>query len=82
MKLSIILNKLREFDKVILPEGEDREKFIKLMKDKGIYEECSMVCYPRINSKVLKDDVEDDIKEKVEIVKDTRISLTNRKDIE
>ena len=31
------------------------------MKDKGIYEDCSMVCYPRLNSKILKDEIEKEI---------------------
>ena len=28
--------KLREFDRIIMPEGKDKEKFIELMKKKGI----------------------------------------------
>jgi len=37
-----------------MPEEQIKEAFIKLMKDKGVYEECSMVCCPKLNSKVLK----------------------------
>ncbi len=73
---------VKEFDKIVMPEGEDKEAFIKLMKDKGIYEECSMVCYPRLNSKILKGEIEDEIKDKVKIEKDFRISLSKRKDLE
>ena len=73
---------VKEFDKIVMPEGEDKEAFIKLMKDKGIYEECSMVCYPRLNSKVLKGEIEKAISSKVDIVKDWRISLSKRRDLE
>jgi len=73
---------VKEFDRIILPEGEDKEKFIQLMKDKGVYEECSMVCYPRLNSKVLKDEIEKEIRDRIDIIKDVRISLSKRKDVE
>ncbi len=67
---------VKEFDKIVMPE--DREKFIQLIKDKGLWEELSMVCYPRINSKVLKGDVEKEIKDAVDIVKDFRLGLSRR----
>ena len=73
---------VKEFDKIMMPEGEDRERFIQLMKDKGIYEDCSMICYPKLNSKVLKGEIEDEIKDKVKIEKDWRVSLSKRKDVE
>ncbi|OGJ15721.1 hypothetical protein A3K73_04030 [Candidatus Pacearchaeota archaeon RBG_13_36_9] len=74
---------VKEFDKIVMPEDEkDKAAFIKLMKDKGIYEECSMVCYPKLNSKVLKGEIEDEIKDKVKIEKDWRVSLSKRKDLE
>jgi putative RecB family exonuclease len=71
---------VKEYDKIVLPE--DREEFVKLMKDKGVYEECSMICYPKLNKKVLMGEVEDEIKEKVGVVKDYRLSLSKRKDVE
>jgi len=74
---------VKEFDKIVLPEDkEEREKFIQLIKDKGIYEECSMICYPKINSKILKDEIEEEIKDKVSIEKDFRLSLSKRMDVE
>lgn len=72
---------VKEFDKIVMPEGEDKDKFVQLMKDKGFYEECSMVCYPKLNSKVLKGELED-LKGNVNIVKDYRISISKRKDVE
>ncbi|GBE20340.1 PD-(D/E)XK nuclease superfamily protein [archaeon BMS3Abin17] len=73
---------VREFDRIVMPEGEDKAKFLQLLKDKGVYEECSMLCYPKLNSKVLKDEIEQEIKDKVNIEKDYRISLSRRKDLE
>ncbi|MBS3114923.1 PD-(D/E)XK nuclease family protein [Candidatus Woesearchaeota archaeon] len=72
---------VKEFDKIVLPEdAEAKAAFIKLMKDKGIYEECSMVCYPKLNSKALKGELEGEIRGMVEIVKDWRVSLSRRKE--
>ncbi len=71
---------VKEFDKIVLPE--DKEEFIKLLKDKGLWDEFSMVCYGRLNSKVIKGEIEDEIKEKVGIEKDFRLSLSKRGDVE
>jgi len=74
---------VKEYDKVVMPEdSEEKEKFVQLLKDKGIYEDCSMVCYPRFNSKILKGELDEEIKDKVEITKDWRLSLSKRKDVE
>jgi putative RecB family exonuclease len=71
---------VKEFDKIVMPE--DKESFIKLLKDKGLYEECSMVCYPKLNSKVVKGDIDKEIQKMVDIVQDFRLSLSKRKDVE
>lgn len=71
---------VKEFDKIIMPEN--REEFIQLLKDKGVYEEFSMICYPKLNSKIIKNEIDKDIKDKVDIVKDFRLSLSKRKDVE
>jgi putative RecB family exonuclease len=74
---------VKEFDKIVLPEDEEEKtKFIKLLKDLEVYEECSMVCYPKLNSKILKDEMDKKIKNAVDIVKDFRLSLSKRKDVE
>ncbi|MBS3072240.1 PD-(D/E)XK nuclease family protein [Candidatus Pacearchaeota archaeon] len=73
---------VKEFDKLVMPEGENKDKFIQLMKDKGIYEDCSMICYPRLQSKVLKDDIDKELKKMCQIEKDFRLSLSKRKDVE
>jgi len=52
------------------------------MKDKGLYEELSMVCYPRLNSKIISGDIDKELKKMVDIEKDFRLSLSKRKDVE
>jgi len=73
---------VKEFDKMVMPEGENKEKFIQLMKDKGLYEELSMVCYPRLNSKIISGDIDKELKKMVDIIQDYRLSLSKRKDVE
>ena len=66
-----------------MPEDrEEYEKFIKLLKERGAWEECSMICYPKIQSKVLKEELHPDLIEKVKLEKDFRLSLSKRKDVE
>jgi len=73
--------KVKEIEKVILPEDE-KEKviFIQLLKDKGLWEEFSMICYPKINSQVLKGEMDNEVKSMISIGEDYRISLSKRKD--
>jgi len=66
---------VKEFEKVVLPE--DREEFVKMLKEKGLWEELSMVCYPKLNSQVMKGEI-DEVKEKVDIVKDWKVGLSGR----
>jgi len=73
---------VKEFDKIILPSGEDGEKFIKMLKDKGLWEEFSMICYSRLNSKVIKGDIDEKIKKFVDVVRDWRLSLSKRANID
>lgn len=74
---------IKEFDKLVLPEDEEEyKKFIELLKSKGHWEECSMICYPKIQSKVIKEELHPDLIEKVKLEKDKRISLSKRKDVE
>jgi len=73
---------VKEFDKIVMPEGEDKEKFIELLKKKGLYEELSMVCYPRLNSKVVSGNIDKELKKMVNIIQDYRLSLSKRKEME
>lgn len=69
---------VKEYDKVVYPE--DKEELLKLMKDKGIYEEFSMVSYPRLNSKILKGEIDKEIVKLTDKEKAYRLSLSKRKD--
>jgi len=73
---------IKEFDKIVLPsDDEEKKEFLKLIKDKGIYEECSMICYPKLNNKVLKGDVDEDVATNLSVEKGFRINLSKRKDV-
>ena len=69
---------VKEFEKVVLPE--DREEFVKMLKDKGLWEELSMVCYPKLNSQVMKGEIDEEIADLMEKEKDFRILLSKRKE--
>ncbi|MDP1696121.1 MAG: PD-(D/E)XK nuclease family protein [archaeon] len=71
---------IKEFEKLVLPDSdEDYKEFIDLLKKKGHWEECSMICYPKIQSKVIKKELHADLIELVKLKKDKRISLSKRK---
>ncbi len=72
--------KLKEFDKIVMPE--DRGAFEKLLRDKGVWDEYSMLSYAKLNSDVIKGDVDKEIKKEVKIEKGFRLSLGKRNDVE
>jgi len=67
---------VKEFDKVVYPEN--KEELIELLKEKGVYEEFCMLCYPRLNSKILKKEVDKEIIELTSKEKSFRLSLSKR----
>ena len=69
---------VKEFEKVVLPE--DREEFVKMLKEKGLWESWNMLSYAKVNSGILKGDVDEDVKKMVEIVKGFRLGLSKRGD--
>ena len=75
---SNMVAKLKEFEKIVMPE--DKEGFVKLLKDKGLWEDYSMVCYGGLNGGIIRGEIDGDVKKAVEIVKDFRISLGKGKD--
>jgi len=67
--------------KELMPE--DKDKFISLIKEKGLWDTYSMICSARINSHIIKGELSDkDICNCVEKVKDFRFSLAKRKGVE
>jgi len=69
---------VKEFEKVVLPE--DREEFVKMLKEKGLWEEFNMLSYAKVNSGVLKGAVDEDVEKMVGIEKGFRLSLSGRGD--
>jgi len=67
---------VKEFDKIVLPE--DKKELIKLLKEKGLWDEMSMLNSWKIKGGILKGDVDKDIKKMVDVVKDFRLSLSKR----
>lgn len=75
--------KVKEIEKIVLPEDEkEKSQFIQLLKNKGLWEEFSMICYPKLSSKILGGEVDKDLSKMIEVEGDYRISLSKRKGVE
>jgi putative RecB family exonuclease len=73
--------KVKEYEKCLMPEN--KEKFIALLKEKGLWDTYSMLCSVRVGSHILKGELTDkEVCDSVERVKDFRFSLARRKDVE
>jgi hypothetical protein len=70
---------VKPYDKVVYPD--DKADFIKLIKDKGLYDEISMISYPRLNSLILKKQVDQEVIDKTSSETDYRISLSKAREI-
>lgn len=68
---------VKPYDKIVYPD--DKADFIKLIKDKGIYDEISMISYPRLNSLILKKQVDQEVIDKTSTETDYRISLSKKR---
>ena len=68
---------IKEYYKVIYPD--DKDNLIQLIKDKGIYEEVSSVNYLKLGSKILKNQVPEEIIKEVKTEKSNRVTLSRRK---
>ncbi|MBS3094651.1 PD-(D/E)XK nuclease family protein [Candidatus Pacearchaeota archaeon] len=72
---------VKEFEKIVLPE--DKEELIKILKEKGLWDEMSMINFMRLNSGIIKGSLNNnEIKKMVDVVKDYRISLSKRRNME
>ena len=70
---------VKEIDKIVLPE--EKQELINLLKKKGLWEDFVTLNYMKLNSGVIKGDLDEEIKKLVDVVKDFRLSLSKRKDV-
>jgi len=66
--------------KVVLPK--DKTELMNCLKEKGLYEEFTMLNHFRLQSRVLKGEIDEDISEMVEQEKGHRVGLSKRRDVE
>ncbi|MEA3248347.1 MAG: PD-(D/E)XK nuclease family protein [Nanoarchaeota archaeon] len=71
--------RLKEFEKIVMPE--DRGRLIALLKEKGIWDDFCMLSYAKLNGGIVRGEVDDWVRNMVDVVKDVRISLGKRKDV-
>ena len=67
---------IREYEKIIYPE--DKSPIIKLLKEKGLWNEFSMINYSRFGSRVKKKEVDDEL---INLVKKEKDFIVLLKDI-
>lgn len=67
---------IKEFYTVKYPQ--DKEEFIRKIKEKGLYDEYSSLNYMKLNSKILKNEIDEDIIKMTEKKKDYRISISKK----
>lgn len=74
---------VKEYEKFSIPEeDEEKQKFIELVKKKGLYEDLSNLNAIRISSLAGKGELDPEIKKKLTGEEAYRISLSKRKDME
>jgi len=64
---------IKEYEKVIYPEN--KEFLIKIIKDKGLYESLSQLNYSRLSSKIVKNELDQDILDLIKKEKNFRLSF-------
>ena len=67
---------IKEYEKVVYPE--DKYLLIRMIKEKGLYEDLSHLNYPRLSSKIIKNEVD---KEIVDLTKKEKVFRLSLKDI-
>jgi len=72
MKVSI-----KEYERIVYPE--DKTELINTLKQKGLYDEFSMLSYPRLNSKILKGEIDEGVGGLVRRSIDHRLNLSKKK---
>lgn len=66
---------IKEYEKVIYPE--DKENFVRLIKDKGLYDRFSSINYFKLNPAVIKGEIDQEILSLIKKEMAFRIFLTN-----
>ena len=69
---------IKPFDKLIYPE--DKTYFLNLIKNKGLYDTLSSINYLKLNNLIIKGNIDKDILSLVKKEKESRVSLSKRKD--
>jgi CRISPR/Cas system-associated exonuclease Cas4 (RecB family) len=69
---------VKEYDKIVWPE-ENKEKLTELLKKKDLYEEFSIISYPKLNSQINEGNLGKPIEKLSKKEKDYRVSLSNKK---
>ncbi|KKP93368.1 MAG: hypothetical protein UR98_C0005G0020 [Parcubacteria group bacterium GW2011_GWA1_36_12] len=64
---------IKEYDKIVYPE--DKTQIINLMKQKGIYDSYSILSYMRLNSAIIKGNIDQDVIDLTKKEKAFRLSL-------
>ena len=64
---------IKEYEKVVYPE--DKDLLIRMIKEKGLYEDLSHLNYPRLSSKIMKNEVDKEIADLTKKEKAFRFSL-------
>lgn len=70
---SNVLCSINEYDKIVYPK--DKENLIRLIKEKGIYDQVSSINYLLLNLKINKRNIDQEIMDLIELKKAFRISL-------
>jgi len=73
--------KIREFEKCEM--FEEKDEVIRMLKEKGLYEDYSMICSSRLNSHIIKGIIKDkDLRGCMHMARGFRVNLSKRGDIE
>src|SRR3989344_3932429 len=64
---------IKEYEKVVYPENKDL--LIRIIREKGLYEDLSHLNYPRLSSKIIKNEVDKEIADLTKKEKAFRLSL-------
>jgi putative RecB family exonuclease len=72
---------VKDLKKVVIPD-EIKEELVKIMKEKGVWEEYEMVNHMKFNSHGRKGELHEEIQKLIELDEDWRLTLSKRKDLE